>query len=53
MAGTLVSGVDLTPNGGRTYNLTVDRVHTYFVFAGETPVLVHNDRCSAKSGRCR
>jgi hypothetical protein len=38
--------------GGRTYNLTVDRVHTYFVFAGETPVLVHNDRCGgAKSGR--
>ncbi|MFC4517930.1 polymorphic toxin-type HINT domain-containing protein [Streptomyces ehimensis] len=26
----------------RTYDLTVDRVHTYYVRAGETPVLVHN-----------
>lgn len=24
------------------YNLTVDRLHTYFVMAGRTPVLVHN-----------
>ena len=27
----------------RTYNLTIDDVHTYYVLAGETPVLVHND----------
>lgn len=26
----------------RTYNLTVDDLHTYYVVAGETPVLVHN-----------
>lgn len=26
----------------RTYNLTVDSIHTYYVVAGETPVLVHN-----------
>ncbi|WP_055550526.1 polymorphic toxin-type HINT domain-containing protein [Streptomyces kanamyceticus] len=26
----------------RTYNLTVEGVHTYYVVAGETPVLVHN-----------
>ncbi|MFJ8813037.1 polymorphic toxin-type HINT domain-containing protein [Amycolatopsis thermoflava] len=26
----------------RTYNLTIDTVHTYDVVAGETPVLVHN-----------
>ncbi|NEA59600.1 hypothetical protein G3I60_36945 [Streptomyces sp. SID13666] len=25
-----------------TYNLTVDRLHTYYVVAGETPILVHN-----------
>ncbi|MEU6291741.1 polymorphic toxin-type HINT domain-containing protein [Streptomyces sp. NPDC046988] len=25
-----------------TYNLTVDYLHTYYVLAGETPVLVHN-----------
>lgn len=29
----------------RTYNLTVEGLHTYFVFAGDTPVLVHNSRC--------
>ena len=27
----------------RTYNLTVDGLHTYYVLAGATPVLVHND----------
>ena len=26
----------------RTYNLTVDGLHTYYVVAGDTPVLVHN-----------
>lgn len=26
----------------RTYDLTVDSVHTYYVVAGDTPVLVHN-----------
>lgn len=26
----------------KTYNLTVDVVHTYYVLAGATPVLVHN-----------
>ncbi|WIX76903.1 polymorphic toxin-type HINT domain-containing protein [Amycolatopsis carbonis] len=25
-----------------TYNLTIDDVHTYYVLAGTTPVLVHN-----------
>ncbi|WP_405469083.1 polymorphic toxin-type HINT domain-containing protein [Streptomyces anulatus] len=29
----------------RTYNLTVDGLHTYYVLAGETPVLVHNSSC--------
>ncbi|MFF9410911.1 polymorphic toxin-type HINT domain-containing protein, partial [Streptomyces anandii] len=29
----------------RTYNLTVDGVHTYYVLAGRTPVLVHNSAC--------
>jgi hypothetical protein len=27
------------------YNLTVDDLHTYYVLAGETPVLVHNTAC--------
>lgn len=26
----------------RTYNLTIEAVHTYYVLAGDTPVLVHN-----------
>ncbi|WP_297541048.1 polymorphic toxin-type HINT domain-containing protein [Amycolatopsis sp.] len=26
----------------RTYNLTIDTVHTYYVLAGSTPILVHN-----------
>ncbi|MFB7467325.1 polymorphic toxin-type HINT domain-containing protein [Streptomyces sp. NPDC056224] len=26
----------------RTYNLTIDDLHTYYVLAGQTPVLVHN-----------
>ncbi|MBQ1100138.1 RHS repeat-associated core domain-containing protein [Streptomyces sp. b94] len=29
-----------------TYNLTVDDLHTYYVLAGETPVLVHNSNGS-------
>ncbi|WP_079052314.1 polymorphic toxin type 43 domain-containing protein [Streptomyces regalis] len=29
----------------RTYNLTVDDLHTYYVLAGETPILVHNSNC--------
>ncbi|WP_406490673.1 polymorphic toxin-type HINT domain-containing protein [Streptomyces sp. NBC_01604] len=29
----------------RTYNLTVDDLHTYYALAGATPVLVHNSTC--------
>ncbi|WP_123457726.1 Hint domain-containing protein [Streptomyces sp. PanSC19] len=56
-AGDLRVGDELrTPNGAsvvvtevrdqqgqrRTFDLTVSRVHTYYVIAGHTPVLVHN-----------
>ncbi|MFI0506915.1 polymorphic toxin-type HINT domain-containing protein [Streptomyces albogriseolus] len=34
----------------RTYNLTVDDLHTYYVLAGATPVLVHNSNCDVPSG---
>ncbi|WP_242540887.1 polymorphic toxin-type HINT domain-containing protein [Streptomyces albidoflavus] len=34
----------------RTYNLTVANAHTYYVLAGETPVLVHNSNCDVPSG---
>ncbi|MFB7539371.1 polymorphic toxin-type HINT domain-containing protein [Streptomyces zaomyceticus] len=29
----------------RTYNLTVEDLHTYYVLAGTTPILVHNSDC--------
>ncbi|WP_240957783.1 hypothetical protein [Streptomyces barkulensis] len=29
----------------RTHDLTVQGIHTYYVLAGETPVLVHNSNC--------
>ncbi|MET9647223.1 polymorphic toxin-type HINT domain-containing protein [Streptomyces syringium] len=29
----------------RTYNLTVEDLHTYYVIAGTTPILVHNSDC--------
>ncbi|MGW9131972.1 polymorphic toxin-type HINT domain-containing protein [Streptomyces sp. NPDC055681] len=35
---------------GRTYDLTVAGLHTYYVLAGETPVLVHNASCDFISG---
>ncbi|WP_328443363.1 polymorphic toxin-type HINT domain-containing protein [Streptomyces sp. NBC_00386] len=56
-AGKLKSGMTLLTDDGdtviitgnrsyigqaRTYNLTVDGLHTYYVLAGKTPVLVHN-----------
>ncbi|CAM5730126.1 hypothetical protein SALBM311S_00422 [Streptomyces alboniger] len=34
----------------RTYNLTVDDLHTYYVLAGQTPVLVHNSNCPLTGG---
>jgi RHS repeat-associated protein len=33
----------------RVFNLTVDSLHTYFVLAGNTPVLVHNTTCEPLS----
>jgi pretoxin HINT domain-containing protein/nucleic acid/nucleotide deaminase of polymorphic system toxin len=62
-AGSLVSGATLSSTNGITttvksvhtftgamtmYNLTVDRIHTYYVIAGSTPVLVHNFNCPKK-----
>ncbi|MFJ6574142.1 polymorphic toxin-type HINT domain-containing protein [Streptomyces sp. NPDC091292] len=36
--------------GLETHNLTVDGIHTYYVLAGETPVLVHNNNCNLFDG---
>ncbi|WP_187645593.1 polymorphic toxin-type HINT domain-containing protein [Streptomyces sp. TRM49041] len=33
-----------------TYNLTVSDLHTYYVLAGQTPVLVHNSNCDLPEG---
>lgn len=50
-AGEKLAGVGTSPEvtatadlkGTRpTYDLTVEYIHTYYVFAGQTPVLVHN-----------
>ncbi len=35
-----------TPGTANRYNLTVQQLHTYYVLAGNTPVLVHNSSCS-------
>lgn len=38
----VVTGVRRWSERTRVYNLTVDALHTYYVFAGDTAVLVHN-----------
>jgi RHS repeat-associated protein len=41
----IVTGNRAFTRHARTYNLTVDDLHTYYVLAGATPVLVHNSSC--------
>ncbi|GAA1788944.1 RHS repeat-associated core domain-containing protein [Luedemannella flava] len=42
-----VAGLNMaTAHRARAYNLTVAGIHTYYVFALSTPVLVHNEACS-------
>ncbi|MFD4586914.1 polymorphic toxin-type HINT domain-containing protein [Streptomyces sp. NPDC058434] len=45
-ATVIVAGNRAYTKHARTYNLTVDDLHTYYVLAGATPVLVHNSNCS-------
>ena len=40
-----VSGVHSHVGPIVTYDLTIDGLHTYYVVAGKTPVLVHNANC--------
>ena len=41
-----VTGLDpSTTSRGPAYNLTVAGIHTYYVLAGTTPILVHNTNC--------
>ncbi|MEU6090396.1 polymorphic toxin-type HINT domain-containing protein [Streptomyces sp. NPDC047085] len=44
-----VLDIRLTPGAANRWNLTVQDLHTYYVLAGKTPVLVHNN--SACLGR--
>ncbi|WP_431776354.1 polymorphic toxin-type HINT domain-containing protein [Streptomyces cucumeris] len=49
-----VRGVRHFERRQRTYDLTVNGVHTYYVLAGATPVLVHNSGpCTARAGRAQ
>jgi hypothetical protein len=40
-----ISGIRHWTGLAPAYNLTVDDLHTYYVMAGRTPVLVHNTSC--------
>jgi hypothetical protein len=42
-AATAVGGVTPATTQGWMWDLTVDTLHTFYVEAGDTPVLVHND----------
>ncbi|MFD5988812.1 polymorphic toxin-type HINT domain-containing protein [Streptomyces cyaneofuscatus] len=40
-----IAGVDRWTQEVAVYNLTISNLHTYYVLAGATPVLVHNSNC--------
>ncbi|NJP42545.1 RHS repeat-associated core domain-containing protein [Actinacidiphila epipremni] len=40
-----ITAVSTIAGDADMYNLTVDQLHTYYVLAGDTPVLVHNSGC--------
>ncbi|MFC1432645.1 polymorphic toxin-type HINT domain-containing protein [Streptacidiphilus sp. N1-3] len=41
----LVLAVSVTPGAAERDNLTVEQLHTYYVMAAGTPILVHNASC--------
>jgi RHS repeat-associated protein len=47
----VITGVRPYHGNGVTYDLTIDGLHTYFVVAGATPVLVHNCGSQPSGGR--
>lgn len=47
--GVRVGKVQTFTADAHMYNLTVNNLHTYYVFAGNTPVLVHNVGCGPAS----
>ncbi|MEU5398202.1 RHS repeat-associated core domain-containing protein [Streptomyces sp. NPDC005963] len=46
-ANSTVTATTSTNEAHRTFDLTVTNLHTYYVLAGATPVLVHNTICTA------
>ncbi|MFF8597152.1 polymorphic toxin-type HINT domain-containing protein [Streptomyces sp. NPDC015220] len=42
--------VRVRPGAADMYNFTVEQLHTYYVLAGQTPVLVHNSNCDLPEG---
>ncbi|UGY94235.1 RHS repeat-associated core domain-containing protein [Streptomyces gobiensis] len=44
-----VQGLRYFEKRQRTHDLTVSGIHTYYVLAGDTPVLVHNSNCAPAS----
>ncbi|MGO4636435.1 SpvB/TcaC N-terminal domain-containing protein [Streptomyces sp. 2RAF24] len=47
---TQVTAIRTWTQQKRVHNLTVDELHTYYVLAGQTPVLVHNSNCDLPEG---
>ncbi|MEU3249919.1 polymorphic toxin-type HINT domain-containing protein [Streptomyces sp. NPDC006997] len=45
-----ITTVHHTIRPARVHNLTVADLHTYYVLAGQTPVLVHNSNCDLPEG---
>ncbi|WP_020124657.1 RHS repeat-associated core domain-containing protein [Streptomyces canus] len=43
-----VTAITPRPGDRDMYNLTVEELHTYYVLAGDTPVLVHNVGCGVE-----
>ncbi|WP_416069775.1 polymorphic toxin-type HINT domain-containing protein [Streptomyces sp. AK02-01A] len=45
----LIMSISVRPGAADMYNLTVEGMHTYYVLAGKTPILVHNSNCAIPS----
>ncbi|MGW5392813.1 polymorphic toxin-type HINT domain-containing protein, partial [Streptomyces koyangensis] len=45
-----ITDISITSRHATVHNLTVTDTHTYYVLAGETPVLVHNSNCDLPEG---
>ncbi|MEC3997047.1 polymorphic toxin-type HINT domain-containing protein [Actinacidiphila sp. DG2A-62] len=46
-----VLATQATPGTANRWNLTVQQLHTYYVVAGGTPILVHNTGCPTNSAQ--